>query len=199
MLKRIPRRRSRNGASPLILALLGAALTGCVSRDMSDLESKVQDLLNRKAATAIEPLPEVKLPESYTYQSADANRRDPFESFQKENAAAQAGKKGAPTDSKTAELMKEIEGHNLEELENFELDSLRMVGTLQDANELWGIILDKTGTVHRVKVGNYLGKNHGKILSISEDKIELREIVSTTSGNNGLEERSATIALSEPQ
>jgi type IV pilus assembly protein PilP len=183
----------------LILAMLGTALTGCVSRDMSDLESKVQELLARKASTPIEPLPEVKLPESYTYQSADANRHDPFESFQKTNAAAQAGKKGAPPDAKTAELMKEIEGHNLEELENFELDSLRMVGTLQDTNELWGIVLDKTGTVHRVKVGNYLGKNHGKILSISEDKIELREIVSTTGGSNGLEERSATMALTEPQ
>jgi len=36
-------------------------------------------------------------------------------------------------------------------------------------------------------------------LSISEDKIELREIVSTTTGSNGLEERSASIALSEPK
>ncbi|HTT07573.1 MAG TPA: pilus assembly protein PilP [Gammaproteobacteria bacterium] len=166
---------------------------------MSDLEARVQELLARKASTSIEPLPEVKLPESYAYQSADANRRDPFESFKKEAATAQAAQKGAPQDAKTAELMKEIEGHNLEDLENFELDSLRMVGTLQDANELWGIILDKTGTVHRVKVGNYMGRNHGKILSISEDKIELREIVSTTTGSNGLEERSASIALSEPK
>lgn len=197
MLKPNPRRNRLT--LPLILALLGAALTGCVSRDISDLEAKVQELLARKAGSPIAPLPEVKLPESYTYQSADASRRDPFESFQKATAAAQAGKKGAPQDAKTAELMKEIEGHNLEELENFELDSLRMVGTLQDANELWGIVLDKTGTVHRVKVGNYMGKNHGKILSISEDKIELREIVSTTSGSNGLEERSATMALTEPK
>lgn len=197
MLKPNPRRNRLT--LPLILALLGAALTGCVSRDMSDLEAKVQELLARKAGSPIAPLPEVKLPESYTYQSADASRRDPFESFQKATAATQAGKKGAPQDAKTAELMKEIEGHNLEELENFELDSLRMVGTLQDANELWGIVLDKTGTVHRVKVGNYMGKNHGKILSIGEDKIELREIVSTTSGSNGLEERSATMALTEPK
>ncbi len=197
MSKRSRQRRS-NHASLLIATLLGAALSGCVSRDMSDLEARVQELLTRKATSAIPPLPEVKLPESYVYQSADANRRDPFESFKKETAA-QAAQKGAPVDAKTAELMKEIEGHNPEDLENFELDSLRMVGTLQDANELWGIILDKTGTVHRVKVGNYMGRNHGKILSISEDKIELREIVSTSTGSNGLEERAASIALSEPK
>ena len=198
MSKRSPQRNSKH-ASPLILALLAAALSGCVSRDMSDLEARVQELLARKASTPIPPLPEVKLPESYTYQSADANRRDPFESFKKEATSAQAAQKGAAPDAKTAELMKEIEGHNLEDLENYELDSLRMVGTLQDANELWGLVLDKTGTVHRVKVGNYMGKNHGKILSISEDKIDLREIVNTTTGTSGLEERSATMALTEPK
>lgn len=162
---------------------------------MSDLEQEVQGILATPPRTTIEPLPEVKVPETYAYQAAEAGRRDPFESFIRA-AAAQAAGAIAAKDPKTEELRKEIELHgNPEELENYELDSLRMVGTLEDTEELWGIILDRSGTVHRVKVGNYLGKNFGKIVSISEEKVELREIISTSDG--GLEERSATLALTE--
>jgi len=170
-------------------------LTGCVSTDMSDLDQYIAEILARPARTTVDPLPELKVPETYAYQSADTGKRDPFESFLDRTPEGGKGKGGE--DPMTKELRREIEGRNPEELEQFELDALRMVGTLQDNNELWGIVLDKDGTVHRVKVGNYMGKNYGKILSISEDKIELREIFSTSTG--GLEERPATLALSEQE
>lgn len=190
--------KQRRGNAPLfcIVLGLGVALAGCASNDMTDLEQYAQQVLSRPARATIEPLPEVKIPETYVYKAADEHKRDPFESFL---AAAQAKPEGQakPVDKKTAELQKEIGTHNLQELEHFDLDSLRMVGTLQDKDQLWAIILDKTGTVHRVKVGDYMGRNYGKIMSISEDKVQLREIVSTNGG--GLEERPATIALSEPQ
>ncbi|MGH8597094.1 MAG: pilus assembly protein PilP, partial [Gammaproteobacteria bacterium] len=91
----------------------------------------------------------------------------------------------------------EIAAHNSEELENFELDSLRMVGTLQDSAELWGIVQDNAGTVHRVQVGNYVGRNLGKILNIQEDRIDLREVVKDADGR--WEERQATLALAEEE
>ena len=89
----------------------------------------------------------------------------------------------------------EIMAHNSEELEAFELDSLRMVGTLQSESELWAIVVDSTGTVHRVQVGNYMGRNFGKVLEILEDRVELREIVKDADGN--WEERNASLALAE--
>jgi len=89
----------------------------------------------------------------------------------------------------------EILAHNREELENFELDSLRMVGTLKDDAALWAIIRDTTGTVHRVQVGNYLGQNYGKIIEIFDDHLELREVVKDSSGL--WEERRATLTLNE--
>jgi type IV pilus assembly protein PilP len=80
-------------------------------------------------------------------------------------------------------------------IEAYELDSLRMVGTLDDDDDEWGIVLDPEGAVHRVSVGNYLGVNIGKITHVHEDRIELREIIQNSDGR--WEERQAALALIE--
>jgi len=167
-------------------------LAGCVSSDISDLSSYVDEVLARPGGH-IKPLPEIKPYEAYAYQSASADTRDPFRLFYQ---------KAVPTDDTevvdsglTEEMEREIRSRNREELEQFELDSLRMVGTLEDTDENWGIIRDPDGTVHRVKVGNYVGVNIGKIINIFEDRIELREIIQDSRGR--WEERQAAIALFE--
>lgn len=174
-------------------ALLGAtlALGGCAPSDMSDLERYTQEVLARPGGR-IEPLPELKPYERHLYAAAEAGKRDPFKPFFDKEAGEA---KPRAIDPRQQALLAEMRDRNREDLENHELDSLRMVGTLQDAGQLWGIVLDRTGTVHRVKVGNYMGRNFGKILSITEEKIELREIVDDGSG--GFEERAARVALSE--
>ncbi len=82
-----------------------------------------------------------------------------------------------------------------EELEEFSLDTLRMVGTVQMNGVLWGLIKANDGTIHRVRDGNYLGRNYGRILRIFQDKIEIMEIVPDQPG--AWRENQATIALSE--
>lgn len=174
--------------APLFVFVMVAA--GCVSRDISDLEQYKKEVLARPGGR-IEPIPEIKPYEAYTYKSGDSEARNPFLLFyvktEEELATVDSGL--------TAEMEKEIKHRNREELEQYELDSLRMVGTLEDLDAQWGIILDPTGTVHRIKVGNYMGKNVGKILNIYEDKIELREIIRNPVGQ--WEERPAAIALAE--
>ena len=175
----------------LISSLLG--LSACVSTDMSDLEMQVSEIMNRPGGR-IEPLPPITPYEEYSYQSSQNDAVDPFEPFYKE--AAPQIKEGAPVDNGlTEEMVKEIEYRNREELEGYELDSLRMVGTLEDDDIQWGIVLDPNGTVHQVKVGNYIGKNIGKITNIFEERIQLREIVQNSQGR--WEEREAALALAE--
>ena len=164
-------------------------MTGCVLNDISDLEQYVEDILARSGGR-IEPIPEIKPYEVYTYESAAQNTRDPFQLFYQEAPKDIADTKDPGL---TEEMENEIRNRSREELEQFELDSLRMVGTLEDGNEQWGIIKDPSGTVHRVRVGNYIGKNIGKILNIFEDKIDLREIIKNSQGR--WEERQAAIAL----
>jgi type IV pilus assembly protein PilP len=177
--------------SSSVLLLATVLLAGCVNTDMSDLDAYTQEVLARKSSR-IEPLPEIKPYERYLYQSADNNLRDPFEPFYEEKKEEFKEK---ITDARQQKYIEEIRNRNREELEQFELDSLRMVGTLEDQNELWGIIKDNNGVIHRVKTGNYLGVNYGKIISIAEEGIQLREIVKDTQGN--WDERQASLALIE--
>jgi type IV pilus assembly protein PilP len=190
---------SRKAANRLKLSrhlgvlLLTATAVGCVNRDKSDLENYVGDVLKRPGGQ-IEPLPPIRPYQRYLYQSAEAKLRDPFQTF-----ANQAPDKAIAAehnnDAEQQRYADEVAAHNREELEGFELDSLRMVGTLQNDDELWAIIQDNAGAVHRVQIGNYLGRNYGKILNIQEESLELREVVRDSDGR--WEERQASLALNQ--
>ena len=188
------KRMNRRIGSNLFFALSAIALLGgCVSKDMSDLERYTEEVLARPGGR-IEPLPPIKPYERYLYQAADLGLRDPFRSFLQQQDDVEEIQK-PEDDPEQQKYATEILTHNREELETFELDSLRMVGILENNNELWGIVSDGAGIVHRVQVGNYMGRNFGKILNIQEDRIDLREIVKDSQGR--WEERQATLALYE--
>ncbi|PCK09411.1 MAG: pilus assembly protein PilP [Alteromonadaceae bacterium] len=82
-------------------------------------------------------------------------------------------------------------------LEDFDLSGLKMSGSIEKAGKLWALISDETGRVHWVTDGNYLGKNHGKIVEATEQKIDIVEIVSN--GLDGWIERPRVLALSEQE
>ena len=167
-------------------------IASCVSKDMSDLENYTQEVLARPGGR-IDPLPPIKSYERYLYQAGGLSLRDPFNSFVEQSEDKQ---EITPADDPQQKLFAtEILTHNQEDLENYELDSLRMVGVLEDKKVFWGIVQDVKGVVHRVQVGNYLGRNFGKILDIQEDRIDLREIIKDSEGR--WEEREATLALYE--
>ena len=169
-----------------------ALAAGCVSKDMSDLEQYKEQVLARKGGN-IEPLPPIKPYEHYVYQALELGLRDPFKSFMEEAPEKVQADKGL--DETQQQYVDEIQTHNREELETFELDAMRMVGVLERAEDLWAIVQDQSGTVHRVQVGNYLGRNFGKITNIQEDRIDVREIIKDSQGR--WQERAASLALSE--
>lgn len=175
-----------------IVVASGLLLAGCVSNDMTDLEQHVASVMAREGGR-IDPLPPIKPYEPYLYQSAERGERDPFLSFMQTRREQVAAAEAA--DSSQRQFTDEILTHVAEELENFPLDSLRMVGIMERDNERWGIIKDPSGTVHRVQVGNYMGNNYGRIQTITEAEISLREIIQDAQGR--WEERVADIALSE--
>ena len=164
---------------PVLLPLL---LTGCVNKDMSDLHAFIDEVKSRPPS-GIEPIPEVKQVIGFVYAAKD--RRDPFTPQEDVTAATEAvlddGVRPDPNRRK-------------EELEAFSLDQLRMVGTLEQDEQTWGLVKTSDGTIHRVAPGNYMGQNDGRITRISEDKIELIELVPTGSG---FLEKEAAVALGE--
>lgn len=175
----------------LLIGVAGVLLGGCVSDDKRDLEQYAEDVMARPGGR-IEPLPEIRPYEAYAYQSGQEGARSPFKLFYEKDPAPVDGEGDAGL---SEEMAREIHHRNREELEQFELDSLDMVGTLEDGDELWAIIRDPDGVVHRVEVGNYMGRNIGKITNIYEDHVELREIIKDSQGR--WQEREAAIALSD--
>jgi len=178
---------SRGTGGSWLLWAAAVFVGGCASSEMSDLQEYVVQV-NARPGGQIEPLPEVKPYERYLYQSV--GMRDPF------SALFEVPEEALATDvddTKQHALMQEIQNRNREELESFELDSLRMVGTLENPSNFWGIVKDPKGAVHRVSVGNYLGMNFGKVTVVDEDRIELREIIKDPQGD--WIERLASLAL----
>lgn len=184
-----PRRQMR--ALPLLTPLL-LLLGGCADPGLDELAAYAAEVRARPGGV-IEPLPEFRIVANYLYRSADAQLRDPFEPFIEREKKAPAAVVNRDPQQEAYEF--EVKVRPKEELEGFDLDALRMVGTMQDEGTKWGIVVDPTGTVHRVQEGNYLGRNAGRITTIGEARIELREIIGDVEG--GYDERLASIALPE--
>ncbi len=164
---------------PLVVPLL---LAGCASQDMSDLQDYVNEVKSRPAS-GIEPIPEVKQVVGFVY--VPKNRRDPFTRQEDDTAV---------TETILDNGVRPDPNRRKEELESYSLDTLRMVGTLEQEEDRWGLVKTSDGTIHRVAPGNYMGQNDGRITRVSEDKIELIELVPTGSG---FLEKEAAIALGE--
>ncbi|MDE1892867.1 MAG: pilus assembly protein PilP [Pseudomonadota bacterium] len=169
-----------HAARLLLMIATALMLAGC-TRGMSDLRNWVAQEKAKKGAP-IQPLPVIKTFETFKYD--DQNLRDPFSPSTAElqtNTTAS----GPRPDANRAR----------EPLEMFALDSLKMVGTVGVGANMEVLIKDPGGVIHRVHVNEYMGQNYGRITAISEDHVDLVELV--PNGNGGWMERPASIALGE--
>jgi type IV pilus assembly protein PilP len=166
----------------LALIFLTALMVGCADTGMRDLEGYVDEVKARPPGP-IPPIPEIKQAETYTY--VPAGRRDPFTPEEEGELETVADDGTGPRPDLN---------RRKEELEGYSLDTMRMVGTLEQEETTWGLVKTSDGTIHRVRQGNYLGRNHGRIVRINEDQIELTELV--PNGRGGWMERQQAVALS---
>jgi type IV pilus assembly protein PilP len=154
------------------------ALAGC-SSDMDELQQKVAEIKARPGER-IEPLPEIKPYESFTY--AASSLRSPFVP-------------SAPVRNDVASAVRPDAKRPREFLEQFPIDTMTMVGTLQLQGRTYGLVQGKDGLVHRVLPGNHMGQNDGRVISITATKISIIEII--PDGVGGYIERPAALALNE--
>lgn len=164
----------------LCVCLVTVLLTGCLGSGQGDLDAYIEGVKNRPP-TPIEPIPEIKTPEVYLYISGAEGLRTPFIFVDK------------PAEEYVDNGIRPDANRPREELEQYSLDTLRMVGTLDLVDATYGLIKNKEGTVYRVRQGNYMGRNHGRITGVFTDRIELMEIVGDRAG--GYVERQTTVAL----
>ena len=171
------------GVQLVAIALGMLVLTGCgVSGDFDDLRSYM-DEVRAKPKGSIEPLPAFLPYEAFTYSAASL--RHPFQPPMKiDLTQRQKGTKDIRPDETRVKQF----------LEEFNIENFVMVGTLAKGEGNYALIKGGDG-VHRVKVGDYLGRNHGRIVEISEAEVDVLEIV--PDGEGGWLERPRSLTLKE--
>jgi type IV pilus assembly protein PilP len=170
----------------ILAVFVVASVSGCAPDDFSDLYTDIA-VVKAQPKSTIPPLPAIKVVEPFIFNPEGL--RDPFSPIEPDKSAENAG-------VATSGGIKPDLTRQKEELELFSLDTLRMVGTLTMKANLWGLVRANDGTIHRIQVGNYMGKNYGKIIRITEDRIELMEIVPDQQPGTWREQQ-ASLALTE--
>lgn len=175
--------RNRTGTAPRFpaVALVAAvlALGGCAAGVDDELRSYVAEVKQRPGGR-IEPLPAIKPYEGFTYAADDL--RSPFIPDRPDKPASAAGPQ--PNRERPKEY-----------LEQFPLDTLAMVGTVERDGRTFGLVQTQDGMVHRVTAGNYVGQNDGRIVAIDSGGIVVEELV--PDGIGSFYKRSAEIGLTD--
>lgn len=165
----------------IAVAIAAASLSACGGAN-DDLRAYLDEVKARPGGR-IEPLPPVEPAPSFVYEAG--TRRSPFTpDAPQRRVSNDPNAVDGPDRNRPREF-----------LEQFPLDTLRMVGTLADRRASFGLVQTTDGLVHRVTVGNHLGQNFGRIVAISDSEIQLVEIISD--GLGGYLERPAAIGLAD--
>lgn len=158
-------------------------LSGCGSDGLEEVREFVKNAHADKKPK-VEPLPELKTQESFVYGATGLV--DPFSVANlKPQSLGPKGARGPRPD----------ETRRKEPLEDYPLDSLKMVGTLVRGKQAWAIVQAPDGTVHRAKKGDHLGQNFGMVTKVTEEKVDLIELIQSSLGD--WVEREANLSLAE--
>jgi len=161
----------------LLVGVLGL-LAGCSGQD-SDLNAWLNEVKNRPAGP-LEPIPEVPEYDKFLYQAHEL--RDPFALYRRADPNTNRGPKPDSNRPK-------------EPLEDFALDSLKMVGTLGAGGRQAALVMDPNNVTHRVYPGQHMGRQDGRVISVEPGRIVLMELTSDKSG--GWEEVQTIVNLTE--
>lgn len=171
-----------------LIALLALAtlVVGCSGGQHNDLQQYMTDI-EAKPAGEIEPLPTFLSFKTFSYGAMTL--RSPFDApilFTANDSVSGKNKVQPPDESRKREY-----------LENYNFAALSLVGTLSKDGQIWSLIDDGSGGIHRVTTGNYVGKNHGRITLVANAKIDVVEVV--PDGKGEWVERPRTLALREKE
>jgi type IV pilus assembly protein PilP len=163
------------------MAVAGLLLWGCSGEQFSDLKQFVKES-GEGLRGRVEPIPEVKQFEPFAYNAFDLP--DPFKP---RKTVADARNGGGPRPDLN---------RRKEALEAFPLESLQMVGTLEQKQVRFALIKTPDNNLYRIKSGNYLGQNFGVVTSISESTVTLKEVIQDSSSGSWTE-RTSSLQLLE--
>ncbi|MBD1551833.1 pilus assembly protein PilP [Pseudomonas typographi] len=166
----------------LWVSLVALLLSGCGGDDFADIKAYMAEV-NAKPKGHIEPIPRFQAYEPFTYQAS--NLRSPFQPPIRVDVASKP---------KGSRLIKPDPNRVKQFLEGFNIEEFEMVGTLANQSGRFALIKG-AGGVHRIRVGDYLGQNDGKVTAITDTEVDVVELV--PDGEGGWIERPRSIPLKE--
>ena len=167
----------------LVALLTSLLLVACSGEEFGDLKAELKEK-TKDLRGKIDPLPVVKPYEPVPYKAFD--EPDPFSAAKIELVTKSASTGGGG--------LKPDLNRPKEPLEAYPLESLKMVGVLQQKKASYALVKADSG-LYRVRVGNYMGQNFGLITTITESQMELRELIQDAGGD--WTERQSTLQLQE--
>jgi len=170
--------------SKALLLILVLTLAGCGDSDIQELKQWMSDV-KKQTPRAVQKLSEPKKFTPFTY-----DKKDDVDPFSPDKLLAALAKQR----SSSGTGLKPDLDRRKEPLESYPLDTIRMVGSLQQVGLNYAI-LQADKAVFRVKVGSYLGQNFGMITKITDTEVDIKEIVRDASGE--WTEREAKLELQE--
>lgn len=165
--------------SSVLIAML---LVGCGGEEFQDLRDFVSNA-GADMRGKVDPPPDIKPYEPFAYDNS-TSLPDPFRPRKAKAGGAGHGGLNQPDFDRPKE-----------ELEDYPLESLKMVGFLYQKGVGHAVLRSSEGKIHQVKVGNYLGLNFGQITSISETELKVKEMVQDSAGD--WTERESSLQLIE--
>lgn len=170
-------------AELLCVSVALISLAGCDNgNQFGDLQAYMDEVRGRPVGV-IEPMPKFRPYEAFTYSAAVL--RSPFQPPIKIDLVNR---------QKGSRQVKPDETRVKQFLEGFNIEQFEMVGTMANGSGTFALMRG-AGGVYRMKVGDYLGRNHGRIVSISDSQVDVIEIV--PDGEGAWLERPRSISLKE--
>lgn len=169
-----------------IVLIAAVAAAGCGGSENDDIKKWMTDV-SKDMRGKVEKIDEPKKFAPFKYESDKAV--DPFSPTKVSILADEAKKAPKAGGGPRPDLSRPKEV-----LESYPLENLRMVGAIQQKGAAYAII-KADANLHRVKVGNYVGQNFGKIVKITETEVMLQEMIEDGSGEYVL--RDSTLVLQE--
>jgi len=165
-----------------ISAIVLVFVAGCEQEQKDDLAVFIAKV-KAKQDIDIEPMPAIALYEKFFYSAEEL--RSPFEKTVIDRPEIEAKERVGNGIYHNKKRLKE-------ELELYPLAELILVGTLERKGDIWALIQAPEGAIHRVMKGNYIGKNNGQIVTLTDTGLTLKEVVSN--GDNTFLERQTSLS-----
>ncbi|MBD8567141.1 MAG: pilus assembly protein PilP [Oxalobacteraceae bacterium] len=173
-------------AHVIALLAMAALLAGCGDGGVGETRAWMKEVEGR-TVSKVKPLPEPKTFQPHAYLPGAA--LDPFDQTKLLGELARMAQSSPNANQPDLNRPKEP-------LENFPLDTMRMVGTMKKGGVSYALVqIDRA--LYRVRPGQRLGQNYGRVTRVSDEAIEIRESVQDATGD--WVERLANIELQHNQ